>query len=301
MKNKIMGIVIAVVFVILSSTKVSAKNINVTGSDLWTTVNYEPGVYTNAQGMCMDDKYVYVARLNNSNDSTKIYKIEKSTGKKVAERAYKDLENGLGHANDMTYCPDNNRIYVAAWGGTCKYSVVEIKPSDLSITKRYTTSQFQNMTARASGIAYDSINKVFYIKNGDKIFVYGYDKNGKTIQSSQCIDQFGLDYGSYSNYTKQGIEAYDGLLFTPLWNESVNKQKSVVRIYDIKKTKQNDKVKYNASYRRTDTYCNKNRDKFEMESIAFSSKGKMYFMTNGSTKSKPKNSYDEVFKVSFTK
>lgn len=269
------GMAAASVFLGTTSIPTSASTTTSKGLVINQWKNIDDSTYTSTQGMCMDDKNnVYVAKINNKNLQVQIYKItSKGTKSKVIHKYTK-----LGHANDMTYCSANGYIYVAT-GGDDKikpsYDVIAFDPSrkdsdgSYAIVGRYKVPQFSNAP---SGITYDSKYNVFYIKKGKKVYV-GNFKNGKF--NSSCNQT--LNYGSYDNYTNQGITAYNGKIYVPLWNGA---GKNVIRTYKVTKKSdtsylfESDSVKtYNDNSVKEDIY--------EIEAVDFSKSGQMYFATNG--------------------
>ena len=281
MKKYITGILFVFVLSMINSINVSAeiqKN-----ASLWFPVNYS-GTYTSAQGMCIDDdRNIYIAKLNNYNNVI-LYKITKD-GKKEKEELYS--YSVLGHANDMTYCPENGHIYIATCDDAVEYSVIELNQS-LEIVNKYKPSNFPKMKTTASGIAYEPEYNVFYLKYWKKIYIYTCDfKTGKFTYE----DTVKLDEGSYSGYTRQGVSANNGLVFMPLFNLQGSRENSVIRVYEIIKKSNG---KFSANYLDTYQIDISSRGYFEIESIDFIN-NVMIFMTNGSKKGK--GSYDEIYRV----
>lgn len=252
--------------------------------DEWKNIN--DSTYTSTQGMCMDNKNnVYVAKINNKNLQVQIYKItSKGTKSKVIHK-----NNELGHANDMTYCSANGYIYVATGGDNNlnpSYDVIAFDPSrkdsdgSYAIVGKYKVPQ---LSKAPSGIAYDSKYNVFYIKKGKEVYV-GNFKKGKF--ESYCNKT--LNYGSHDKYINQGITAYNGKIYVPLWNGS---GKNVIRTYKVTK-KSNTSYLFEKESIKTYDDNSVKEDIYEIEAVDFSKSGQMYFVTNG------KNN-DFIVKVSY--
>ena len=235
----------------------------------------------NVQGMCMDNKNnVYVAKLNKT--QVQIYKIT-SKGQMSKVIQMNDL---LGHANDMTYCPTNGYIYVATGGDANikpAYGVIAFDPAqNYKIVGKYKAS----IDSKApSGIAYDSKNKVFFLKKGQKVHIGNFE-NGKF----KSYYNTKLEYRKHAGYTHQGIATHNGRIYIPLWDEK-GQNNSVIREYIVtKKSNTSYSIKFDFAVR-YDNNTNK-KDKFEMEGLDFSKSGQMFIVTNEENKR-------EIYKVKF--
>ncbi len=260
--------VIIMMLVFLCSEQVSAETII---GERWRSISSSGST----QGMCMDDdNNKYVAKL--SGNYTTIYKYNSKTGSGTIVYS----GNQLGHANDLTYCPKDGNIYVATGGGdqVGVSQIVAINPSKKKIVKKLVVKCFKDNSGKVlapTGITYDCDNEIFFLKKGKKV-AYG---KFKTNNEFDKYGSFTLDYGSvHKDYTNQGLTAYEGQLYVPLWDKN-GKKNSVIRVYNIiKKSNKSYSVKYECSDR-YDNNANKNST-FEIEGVDFSSSGHMFFATN---------------------
>lgn len=267
------GVALAMASLMLSYTQISAATVT-----LSKKINTNNGTYTTQQGMCMDTSDNFYIAKQNSSKAVKIYKTSLNgslTG------IFQD-NSILGHANDMTYCSKDNCIYIATGGGNENPTsdIISIKNSNGSYKKQksYSYNKFDDV----SGIAYDETLDVFYLKKGKKVNIC------KLINGSfQTRASISLDYGAHEDYTGQGISAYDGKIFVPLWDKN-GQNNSVVRRYRV--TKHAETV-YSISYLSATRYDNdtSSNKMFEVEGMDFSTSGKKYFATNGETNSGGQN------------
>lgn len=284
MKNTLK--ILTLVFTIcLSSTlmfslEASAKT--VTSSHRWKKIE-EPGGYGPTQGMCRDSSgNIYFAKImKNGESKVKIYKI--SASNKTQKHLITKSSDVFGHANDMTYCPEDGLIYIATGGGDqkAKHDIVAIDKKG-NVKKEYD----YNKMGTPTGIAYDSKTKMFYIKSGKNIHVAKL-QNGKFSKQRS----FSLEEGSYSDtgdkgkYSRQGLAVYNGKIYASYWYKNT-KTKSAI-------------LKFNSSGKKLSAITFKSNSVtklFEIEGLDFNSSGDLFFITNGGTSTS--SSYDEVYKIS---
>lgn len=238
----------------------------------WRSLNIS-STYTSTQGMCMDNNNnIFVAKTS-TNNGVQIYKIPTSgsNAKKPIEIIHR--KSAFGHANDMTYCSKDKRIYIATSGGgeTGSADIISLKKSN----GNYVVAEKINYPelSDATGIAYDASLDVFFIKKGKNVNIC------RLINGAfQTRGRFELSYGKHNGYVGQGITAHNGTIFIPLWDES-GQRNSVVRKYSV--TRHAETV-YTISHLSSARYDNNesSNNLFEMEGLDFSTSGKIYFATN---------------------
>ena len=157
-------------------------------------INPEGNYYSNNQGFCMIDENTAALALiegskNFTNDYTRLIIININTGAII-----KETIGEFGHANDMSYNPDENVLYI---GGCSTYNasgqltenkrLIILNYSDLSVKQIYI------MPNIIAGVTYDRINKKLYTNNHS--VVYELDKQNyniiKTINLENSPDNAG--------------------------------------------------------------------------------------------------------------
>ena len=278
MKKVFKGFLVSVLVASLFSTQASARTL--TSSDVWMKVN--DSNYTCAEGMCIDDKdNVYVAKLMKiTGNSVTIYKYNKN---KTLVKSAVFSASIMGHANDMTYCSRNEKIYIA----TCSdsdYSVIEID-KNLKIINKYKASKFSKLGGRATGIAYSAKNDLFFLKRGDNVCAYEISHTAINFVSDTTISK-----GKYTSYVYQGIAVDDKYMYVPLSSQdSIN---SVIKVFNIKKNN----GKYEFTNHQLLSHNDPSMAYFEIESIDFGSDNYMKFMINGGYSMN--DSYDQIYRIS---
>lgn len=192
--------------------------------------------YRWAQGFCVADNVYVTAHRNTDNTKAYVKIINKSNGK-----AGKSYTKSFGHANGMTYNPDNKKIYVLLNGSSdtkdadCgnKHNVFysfdksDVTTDKINAKKGCFLNKKNNSYLPLGGIAYDKETKLFYLASGMKVNVYNLDT--KTVIRTVT---------KVYNVTSQDIGAYNGMIFVIRYNgdgqksgDDVKKAKNAIDIY----------------------------------------------------------------------
>lgn len=114
--------------------------------------------YGATESVCVTDRYIYLCEIN-SNTDERILKFDKFTMELLDTATF---TGQLGHANGITWNPDNRKLYVAVANGTRD---VVIMDEDMTIENTVTVNE--TMTS-LSGIGYDPVTKLFAVYAGNK-------------------------------------------------------------------------------------------------------------------------------------
>jgi len=164
------------------------------------------------QGACTDGEFIYYIYYNRN--TIKKYDIKTGT---VTSKTYTD---GLyGHANDMTYNPNTNKLYIATmndYGHICS-----VNPSTLEYENTFILKWGNGDIAVCHGIAYDRIHNryILTVVPPDGITAYGQyymitDSNFNYIKTMVTPQP--------EIYTIQGCETDGYLIYRTLWDNTNN-------------------------------------------------------------------------------
>ena len=160
------------------------------------------------QGACTDGEYIYMVGGTYSNGAFVNPYIFKY---KIADGIYTKRQfvgtPAFGHANDMTYNPNNNRLYVATMLNT--YPLLMFDASDLS----YIGSIEQVISGSGNSykpyqICYDRYNDCFYSTYNGNIQVYDNEWNYL----------YSINTPVRSSGTAQGCETDGQYIYRVFWN-----------------------------------------------------------------------------------
>jgi len=117
------------------------------------------------QGGCTDGEYIYQS-AGDTSDYTylNIVKYKIADGSFTSVRY--DGNPNFGHANDMTYNPDEDRIYIATM--MADNSIVILNASDLS----YVDTIYLSDCNKIPQIAYNRNDKKYYLRQGSEYLIY---------------------------------------------------------------------------------------------------------------------------------
>ena len=154
------------------------------------------------QGACTDGENLYYCIY----DENTLYKYNVRTGAKTSHVYSSGLYD---HANDMTYNPNTDKIYVA----TMSNGVIRIvNPSTLEDEGSFTPKK-NGSTVSSSGIAYDRKNNKYILTSGNNYNIF--DSEWNWLKS--------FTY-NLSQWTYEGVETDGNYIYRILWNGStVNK------------------------------------------------------------------------------
>lgn len=171
------------------------------------------------QGGCTDGAYIYYVYYN----TNVLKKYNLATGE-VTSHSY---SSGLyGHANDMTYNPNTNRIYITVMDDGAHIAVVN--PSTLEQESTVVIHGEGGIVQPNHGIAYDRIHNRYIIANATTITgTYGQrytlvDSNFNYIKT--------IVMPQPETHTIQGIETDGYLIYRALWDNTNNT--NYVSVYD---------------------------------------------------------------------
>lgn len=146
-----------------------------------------------------------------TSDSSSVMLVEVGTD---FETVYGRYVLDLGHANSMTYNQNNDRLYVTtmAQGGNAN-SIVEVDPSDMSITNKYSVNS-------PYAVAYDYDRNLYYVGYGSGSNVAVYDSSFSLVREIQ-IDKSQI-YAGTDTVTTQDMTYYNDhiLWLCGTYNES---------------------------------------------------------------------------------
>lgn len=109
----------------------------------------------------------------------------------------------IGHANDMTFCENDNCFYIACGGGNNALNKIMVYDINLNFVKEI---DFTNLGSGAVfAIAYDKDKNVFYAGQGNNLNIYNYNFTN-LIKSITLVNQ-------NVNYTMQSIFYHEGYIY----------------------------------------------------------------------------------------
>ena len=272
--------------------------------DIMNTNELVKDSYTNQSGFCTDNEgNFYIARTRNSDNTVRLFKCYKDNNKWQIKKlnGWQVKTNqifNIGHANDMTYCNRDGKIYVCIKGGnnTSEEPVIGVINKEGKCKDVYTKDQLK---CSPSGIAYDEINEVFYLtrKSNGQYIVSVLDINGKTITPKNDGKSVVLKLDNFVNYEVQGITCRGDYLFVSLWepHKTVNGKthsgegpnNSLVVSYKIGGDKKEKFTFTRESTIRFDHNTDK-KSKFEIEGISFVG-NRLYMAVNADSNGEGKN------------
>lgn len=156
--------------------------------------------YTTLQGGCylpLTDHFL-LAIVNSDNNSCILVELEKDY-----ETVVKRVTLDLGHANDLTYNPDNGKIYVATGStGTNANKIAVLNGSTFALEN---TLDLGNSRAKWL-VSYDDVNNRYYVLDTSYLTVY--DSNWSQLK--QYSNTYGDTYDGPGEMTAQSSFCYDG-------------------------------------------------------------------------------------------
>ena len=160
------------------------------------------GYCTSVQGGVATEEYVYVTRLDGESDATRaetyVLKYERSTMKEVACSEPMKLD----HANDITYIPETNELYVVEHISSSLATVLDADTLAIKEEKQ--------MKIACWGLEYNPLREQFVATRGiGKTIIY--DRNLETICDALFSKQ-------NTDLVTQGICADDRYIYHILWN-----------------------------------------------------------------------------------
>lgn len=207
------------------------------------------------QGACTDGEYIYYVYY--SSNIIKKYNI------KTGDVTSVSYSSGLyGHANDMTYNPKTDRIYLTVMDDAAHIAV--INPSTLEQVEQFVLYDGDGSPQPCHGIAYDRVHDLYIVANATTIEgTYGqrytvYDNGFNYVKT--------IIMPNPETYTIQGIETDGYLIYRALWDS--DNDINYVKAYD-----------FNGSYIKTIEVGNAN----ELETIMQDWQGNWYCNFNTSS------------------
>ena len=207
------------------------------------------------QGACTDGEYIYYVYY--STNTIKKYNI------KTGEVTSNTYTSGLyGHANDMTYNPNTNRIYLTVMddGG----HIAVINPSTLEQVEQFVLYGEGGAVQPCHGIAYDRIHNRYVVANATTTEgTYGqrYSVFDGTFNYVKTIVM-----PNPETYTIQGIETDGFFIYRALWDD--DNDTNYINVYD-----------YDGAYIKTIKVENSN----ELETVTHDWNGNWYCNFNTSS------------------
>lgn len=160
------------------------------------------------QGATGDGSSFYFALKNSDDTSTKIFKYDISSLKNVGQTS---AFNG-GHANDMTYNPESNCLYLAH-GKTQGTTLTVISCNNMEVVKDIT------IPVGAGAITYNASRKMYAVSQGGTTLHF-LDESFHVVKS--------FDRETASGYTAQGMGSDDSYIYFPMSGTSDN----IIVVYD---------------------------------------------------------------------
>jgi len=183
--------------------KIKSTQVNISDFQFDAYFSFPTG-YTGSQGSCYNTKTNrLIVAVTTDNDtaadaSQKLLTINPTTWGIESENTYTEL----GHANSLTYCEDDNKIYVDKFivdkqaGTSSDYAIIVINADTMAIENTFTVNKHD------VSLSYDPASKMFIFGGyGKQIF---YDKNFKFIKQNTIVTDTSLANG-YCAYNNQAI------------------------------------------------------------------------------------------------
>ena len=190
-----------------------------------------------AQGFTKaDDYFIFCSqreKIKSPRSTLIVYK--NNNGKMVRVEGLKldgiqAYHENFGHCNDLTYNPDEGKIYVAPSNGDIinkAMSLTDLASGDSQV--QVEDADFRNTEGKiiySSGIAYDKEQKQYYLAKGSTLYVLDINKRLKNAFVKIATD------------VPQGIEAYDGRILVIRYrgskapvNDNIDETKNIIDIY----------------------------------------------------------------------
>ncbi len=166
------------------------------------------GKLNTGQGAAGGGNHFYFALKNSDDSSAKVFKYDISNLKSVGST---EAFNG-GHANDLTYNPESNCLYLAH-GKSQGTTLTIISCNDMKVVKDIT------IPVGAGAITYNASKKKYAVSQG-----------GTTLnfldESFQAIESFVRE--AVEGYTAQGMGSDDSYIYFPMSGKGEN----IIVVYD---------------------------------------------------------------------
>ena len=156
--------------------------------------------YTTLQGGCYlpTKQHFLMAIVNDDNNSCILVELDKDY-----ETVIKRVTLDLGHANDLTYNPDDGKIYVATGStGTNANKIAVLNGSTYALEN---TLDLGNTRSKWL-ISYDDINNRYYVLDTDYLTIY----DSSWGQLKQYENTYKNQYAGECEMTAQSSFCYDG-------------------------------------------------------------------------------------------
>lgn len=167
--------------------------------------------YPAAQSMCaIDDTHIAIAYIGYTNAGGSTAQMDTSKIKVInlEDGTYREGIMDLGHANSLTYNPDDNVIYCtpSSYPSDENLSAAHVKVIDYdTLTLTETVPMvLPDLNKGPTGIAYDRENKKIWMCNS--IYAFRYDRSWNFEEKITLKNSVG---------TNQGMEVKDGYLIQP--------------------------------------------------------------------------------------
>ena len=157
------------------------------------------GAYT-PQGGCTDgNRYIFRALVAEDELPTILQKIDFATGEIVLEKN----NTSYGHANDMTYNPDDNMLYIAHSSSTSIVYKVDADTLELVDTINIGTAIW--------GIAYNAVDKLFIVGTVGSAYFSVYYSDWSFMYRIK-------PQNAYTGTVRQGLSCDDNYIYVSLDN-----------------------------------------------------------------------------------
>ena len=180
------------------------------------------------EGFCIahyqNDIYLFAAMKDNDDKEARINVYKQNGSKfKLINKFYG--KNGFfGHANDMTYNPDNKKVIIASKKGNKEFYL----KNSLRGTPNFTKSYYINGNSMHSSgaIAYDNLLKKYYFASGINFFIE--TNNMNTIKFLKTDGNHMHRRKKRRGSSAQGIGAYKGKILVIRYNQGVKEKNSTL-------------------------------------------------------------------------
>lgn len=160
-----------------------------------------PSYITSYQGACTDGTYIYQA-LHGRNSIMK-YKLSDGTW---TEHSLSSVAS-IGHANDMTYNPNNGKIYIAT--NSTDGTILEIDSSTMEYTRAYVAVDSDASPVTLWQLFYDRTTNRFYVGENSNTYKI-YDSSFHYIKTETYADRI--------EATSQGDETDGTFIYRLFYN-----------------------------------------------------------------------------------
>lgn len=158
-----------------------------------TTGDYTP------QGGCIYGNYIYRALVKSDEEYTTLQKINITTG----DIELTKTNRSYGHANDMTYNPDDGYLYIAHSSST--RIVYRVNPTNLEYVDTI------NVPSTIWGIAYNPTDKLYILGNVGSAYLSVYYSDWTFMYRIKMQNQF-------SGMVRQGVYCDENYIYVSLDN-----------------------------------------------------------------------------------